>query len=137
MDKHSGACHCGKIRFEVHSSPTLVEHCHCSSCRRLHGSAVTTLVGYARENITVILGTPVKYESSPGVYRTFCGTCGTRLFWESSAHDHEVYIALGAFDSPADFPADCHVWTSERLPWVEISDGLPQYDAFKKDDATD
>ena len=136
-NSRSGRCHCGAIKFETISSPSMVEYCHCNTCRKLHGSAVSTLVGFSREKFKIEQGSPIRYESSLGVYRSFCGNCGTRLFWESDTHNHEIYISLGAFDSPDSLPADCHVWTSNRLSWLEILDDLPQYPEFKKNETGD
>lgn len=132
-----GGCHCGAIRFETTAASSLVEYCHCNTCRRLNGSAVSTLAGFATEAFRVTKGTPLIYESSPGTRRTFCGQCGTRLFWESEGHAHEVYVCIGAFDEPGTLPAECHVWTSDRLPWVELADELAQYPEFMKNNSRD
>ena len=95
---------------------------------------MSTLAGFDRDRVHLTSGKPDYYESSPGTRRSFCGKCGTRLFWESDDHFHEIYINIGAFENPASLEANCHVWVSEKLPWVEIDDTLPQYPGFVKDE---
>ena len=38
-------------------------------------------------------------------------------------------MALATLDDAARFAPQMHVWVGDKLPWVSISDGLPQYAA--------
>ena len=37
-----GACLCGGVTFEVSGDIGMVTHCHCSMCRKFHGTAFAT-----------------------------------------------------------------------------------------------
>jgi hypothetical protein len=37
-----GQCLCGAVTFEVSAELGMVTHCHCSMCRKFHGSAFST-----------------------------------------------------------------------------------------------
>jgi hypothetical protein len=37
-----GACLCGKVRYAMAGPFTAMSHCHCSMCRKHHGSAFAT-----------------------------------------------------------------------------------------------
>ncbi len=37
-----GACLCGKVRCAMAGAFTAMSHCHCSMCRKHHGSAFAT-----------------------------------------------------------------------------------------------
>ena len=127
---YNGGCRCGAIRYRVSGPPVMVEYCHCNSCRRSSGSAVTVLAGFPRDGFEILAGVPTYYESTSVVKRSFCGTCGSPLFYENQDYPDEVYISLGSFDEPEKLPPDRHVWVSERITWHEIKDGLSKYDQF-------
>ena len=41
----NGTCLCGQIRFRLDGPFQMMMHCHCSRCRKHHGSAFATFVG--------------------------------------------------------------------------------------------
>lgn len=134
---YEGGCRCGAIRFRVSGPPVMVEYCHCDSCRKSCGSVVSVLVGFERSGFETLAGIPTYYSSSPTVKRSFCGICGSPLFYEHSDYASEVYISLGSFDHPEDLPPDRHVWVSFRIPWYEIHDHLPQHRQFSRTTSTE
>lgn len=129
-EQYAGGCRCGAIRFLVAGPPVMVEYCHCESCRRSSGSVVSVLAGFPRSGFEVLSGCPLHYQSIPGVKRSFCGTCGSPLFYENRDYPDEIYISVGAFDQPEKLPPDRHVWACERVSWYHPDDGLSQYPKF-------
>lgn len=129
-ESFSGGCRCGAIRYHVSGPPVMVEYCHCESCRRSSGSAVSVLAGFSREGFEILHGSPTDYESTPVVKRSFCGVCGSPLFYANQEYPDEVYISIGSFDEPEELPPDRHVWVSEGISWHRILDDLPQYEQF-------
>ena len=66
------------------------------------------------------------YPSSATLDRVFCKACGTRLFsWRKNGT--AAGVALAAFDDRNAFAPTEHIWVSEKMNWVKIDDGLPQY----------
>ena len=60
------------------------------------------------------------------VDRVFCKTCGTRLFaWRKSPA--VAGVALAVFDDRNAFVPTAHIWVAEKMAWVKLDDGLPQY----------
>ena len=127
---YSGRCGCGAIRYHVYGPPVMVEYCHCGSCRKSYGSVVSVLAGFRRDGFQIDDGVPTYYDSSSDVKRSFCGTCGTPLFYENQSYPDDVYISLGSFDDPGKLPPDRHVWASERISWYQIRDELPCHGQF-------
>ena len=81
-----GRCQCGAIAYEFEGAPRWVMHCHCENCRRAVSSAVATYLGVRLEQFRYLKGEPTHYESSPGVKRYFCATCGSRHFQRSTGY---------------------------------------------------
>lgn len=127
QQRHTGRCLCGAVRFEAEGAPLWVGHCHCASCRRHTASALATFVGVAAERFRWSAGEPGGYASSPGVTRRFCRDCGTPLTYESARWPGEVHILIGAMDASEAFVPQFHVFTAEKLPWLELADGLPRH----------
>ncbi len=124
-----GRCLCGQFRFRVHADPVWVGYCHCESCRRSTGAAVATFVGVAAEHFEITAGTRAHYESSPGVRRSFCPTCGTPLSYEGERFPGEVHLYVSVLDEPGKFEPQFHVYCAEALAWLAIDDDLPRFEA--------
>jgi hypothetical protein len=122
----TGRCLCGDIRYEYRGAPVKILHCHCESCRRHTSSPVATFVCVPQEGFRYTQGTPVEYESSPGVIRTHCGRCGAPITYTSSG-DTQVDLYIGTLDDPLAAVPTYHVHSAEQLPWFEIADTLPRY----------
>ncbi|HET7882324.1 MAG TPA: GFA family protein [Acetobacteraceae bacterium] len=123
----TGRCLCGSIRFEYSGKPSLVVHCHCDSCRRQTGSAMTTFVIVPKATLDFASGEPKEYASSPGVWRAFCGNCGSALYYRTDRRSDVVDLYAGTLEDPSALVPECHVHAAEQLPWFEVLDDLPRY----------
>lgn len=90
--KHSGGCHCGKVRFEVDIEIEKVLSCNCSICQK-RGS----LLAFAPiENLKA------QGESEMATYtfnkhmikHMFCKTCGILPFGKGTGRDGKVMAAI-------------------------------------------
>lgn len=122
----TGRCLCGDIRYEYRGAPVKILHCHCESCRRHTSSPVATFVCVPQESFRWLAGTPVTYESSPGVMRTHCGRCGAPMTY-ASARNTQVDLYIGTLDDPLAAVPTYHVHVDEQLAWFETTDTLPRY----------
>ncbi len=122
----TGGCLWGAERCCCLGEPLWVAHCHCASCRRASGAAFVTWAGYTNETYEVTRGTPLRFNSSPGVTRGACGRCGSPLTYEADHYPGEVHVTVGTLDDPEDFPPGGHVWTEDQLPWLRLDDHLPR-----------
>lgn len=132
-EAREGGCLCGKVRFRVEGAPKWAAHCHCNSCRKFTGSIFATYAGYETGAVTQLGAAPVRHHSSPGVTRSFCGQCGTAISYESERWPGEIHLLVGAFDDAGIFEPEAHVYWAERVPWLEMDDGLPKYDTVSSD----
>jgi len=81
MIKHTGGCHCGRVRFEVMApADVTVSDCNCSICAKsgyLHLSV-------AKEQFKLLSGADVltAYRFNTGTARhLFCSVCGIKSFY--------------------------------------------------------
>ena len=72
-----GTCHCGAVRIEVPTAPTVLTSCNCSICRRVGG----LWAYYAPADVT-ITGPTVTYQSGDRTLDLHhCPTCGCTTHW--------------------------------------------------------
>lgn len=127
---HEGGCLCGAVRYRIDGPIESVAHCHCNSCRRSAGAAFVTWFTVPRERFAWINGRPAQFTSSSGVKREFCGACGTELAYRKETEATIIDLTIGSLDCAAGHPADRHVWTADRLDWLQVDDHLPAHDGW-------
>ena len=125
-----GSCLCGEIAYEVRGEPEHMTHCHCTMCRKIHGSLFATYVMVPKENFSWMKGAEraVSYESSPGFTRAFCRTCGSVI--PVVDDDEDVAMPAGNLESDCGVRPEAHIFVKSKAPWYTITDDLPQYDAY-------
>ncbi len=130
-----GSCLCGGVVFEVARPLIAMGNCHCSMCRRQHGTAFSTYAQAHADGLTISRGAELvaSYAASAGAERQFCGRCGAKLFYRAKAMPAFVWIAAGAFDDDPGIRCSYHIFTASKAGWFEIADGLPQHAAFPDD----
>lgn len=122
---YGGHCLCGKTRYACKAEPLWQTHCHCESCRRATASGFTSFFG-VKDGEWVWTGDhPATYQSSPGVWRDFCATCGSQMAYRSTKYPNEIHFYAATLDHPETYTPTGHVHTNEQLPWVQLADGLP------------
>jgi hypothetical protein len=123
-----GHCLCKNIEYEFDGAPKWVMHCHCQSCRRAVSSAVATYVGVDIGQFRYLKGEPSIYESSPGVKRYFCPTCGSPMAYAGSRWPREVHLFHGTLANPAQWPPTGHAHVEEQVTWFDVHDELPRFE---------
>ena len=120
-----GGCLRGAVRFKAEGEPINVRICHCRNCQKSMGSPFFARALFAQSALSVH-GKTARYASSDALDRVFCKKCGARLFaWRKSPA--VAGVALAAFDERNAFAPTEHIWVSEKMDWVKLDDGLPQY----------
>ena len=127
MSTKRGRCLCGEVTYEYEGPENWRAHCHCESCRRNTSSPFTTFFGVPNGAYRFTGKTPKVYQSSPGVRRHFCGTCGSPIAYEADKFPDEIHFYAAGLEDPRDFRPQGHVHCAEMLPWVKLNDGLPRY----------
>lgn len=126
----SGRCLCGAVRYQFEGVPLWCAHCHCESCRRQTSAVFASFVGVRSEDIAWSGSGRRRYQSSPGVHRTFCGDCGSPMTYESETRwPGETHLHIGSLDEPNAVAMGAHVHVDEQLSWIEVLDQLPRFGA--------
>jgi hypothetical protein len=122
-----GGCFCGFVRYRAGTPVFHETSCHCSICRRTSGAPFVTWFSVADPDFAFTSGEAVIFRSSDHGSRSFCPRCGTPLTFRSSRSPQEVDVTTCSLDEPERLPPRDHTWTSARLPWIALADGLPRH----------
>lgn len=127
VETRDGGCLCGAVRYRLRGAPTYAGNCHCRSCQRAVGAGFVTWVGAKPEDFEVTKGEIALCETSPGVWRGFCGRCGSSLTFGGDDWT-DVAVTAATLDDPGSVAPQSNVYLDHKQPWVMIDDALRRYD---------
>jgi hypothetical protein len=115
----TGGCTCGAVRYPAKGEPYRFGICQCASCRKESGSVFVAYAHWKIEDCEVS-GTDSTYAG-----RSFCPTCGSRLF---DLHDRDIEIRIGSLDeAPTTLGSPMREgWIKRREPWLVAARGASQ-----------
>jgi hypothetical protein len=130
-----GRCTCGAVRYRLNAQPLIVHCCHCTWCQRESGSAFAVNAFIEAAQVELLQGAPVQttLPSASGKGQVFwrCPDCGVTL-WSNyaGAGPKFHFVRVGTLDEPSRAPPDIHIYTSTKLPWVILPEGIPAVTEF-------
>jgi hypothetical protein len=132
MSTVRGSCLCGDVAWETTTPLEFMSHCHCGRCRKAHGTAFATMAMTPTSGFRLVRGDDriVRYASSAGFTRPFCGRCGSVV---ASGDEFQglVAVPVGSLDDDPGTRPLCHIFVASKAPWYMIpNDGLPRFDAY-------
>ena len=129
LTTYTGQCLCGAVRFHARGLSD-IWYCHCKQCQHLTGLYIAA-AGVKREDITIegeVNWLAVSEKSRSG----HCPSCGSYMFWDAH-HNDTVSVLAGNIDDTTGIEAKGHIFVADKGDYYEITDGLPQYDAYPQE----
>jgi hypothetical protein len=154
-----GACLCGAVTFAIAPPYRWFAHCHCSLCRKQHGTPFGTSLGVESDKLDWLSGAPLRglprgaprrglprgaplrglprgadddvvhYRATPLFERPFCRHCGSAV--PAVSHDPRFWhVPAGLLDGDPGARPRSHIFVASRSSLHEIADALPQYAAY-------
>ena len=98
MVKHSGGCHCGRVRFEFRApEKILVSECNCSICSKSGYLGLPV----PRSRFTLLQGedclTTYTFNTEVAQH-LFCRHCGIKSFYIPRSHPHGINVNVRCLD---------------------------------------
>lgn len=121
----NGSCLCKNVRYEISGAPSDIVHCHCTTCRKAHGSAFSSVAAVLDGDFKLYGSNFLNhYESSKGKKRYFCSNCGTQVYAKRENKDH-IILRLGSIDGDFLGNEKQHIWVSQKASWYSLERKLP------------
>jgi hypothetical protein len=115
-NKITGGCYCGEVRFSASSQVRIRANCHCQNCRRAAGAQAVAWIAVKRSQFQFVKGTPRRYQTETGAWRTFSGRCRTSLTYEHDKRPDKRSVNL----------------ISDALPFGRLPSGEPDAIGYTK-----
>jgi len=132
----NGSCLCGEIKYSINRKIGEITHCHCTTCRKAHGAAFSSVAAVQKEDFEFKSGEELIkcYPSSPDKVRCFCSNCGSHIYAHRKGQSHYI-LRLGTLDDDPGVKAVNHIWLSKKAPWYdpETDCSLPMYPEWSDD----
>jgi hypothetical protein len=125
---YAGGCLCGQVRWRATGEPANVRVCHCRLCQRATGGAFFARAVFLAADLAWA-GETTSWPTSPRIDRRSCARCGTPMFSCPKDPPARVGVSLATLDDRRALAPSIHIWVSEKLDWLGLDDGLPQFDA--------
>jgi hypothetical protein len=130
-----GGCTCRQVRYRMKGRPFFVHCCHCSWCQRETGSAFAVNALIEADRVDLLTGEPERVVtpslSGKGQIIRRCPNCRVALWSHYPGAGEAVnFMRAGTLDDPAAMPPDIHIYTSTKLPWVALPEGVPAVPEF-------
>lgn len=126
---YTGSCLCAGVQFRIDQEIEPIQVCHCSQCRKAHGTPFATNAPVASASFSLTQGKDLlrEYESSPGKTRYFCGRCGSPIYSRKDTLPEVVRIRAGLINEPIKIKPAAHFHVASKCNWWPITDDLPQF----------
>ena len=136
-----GRCECGAVRYRVDAPAEELYHCHCSRCRRLHGTLFATYAYVAGDHLVIEKGVEsLATYHSPLASWHFCRTCGCHLLAEHEHNPGTMWYMPATLEGEATpghpKESEKHIFVGSKSPCETISDDLPQFDEYAPPDVS-
>jgi hypothetical protein len=126
-----GSCRCTSVTLTITNRPKMMVQCHCLDCQAFSGAGHSSLA-YFEVDYVDISGECVDYsvttDNGAEMTRSFCPTCGSRLFGRNSERPDLLAVNIGCLENSDWFEPKAILYTSRRHDWDITSDDIPQFD---------
>lgn len=127
MEKLTGECSCGRVRYEIGSEVTFASMCHCAECRKSFGGCGSALGFFDERTFRWLRGREFisEYRENIALCLMFCRVCGTTL--GCSLSDTVYCVTLGTLNGSVPITINEHYYVSDKADWDEIGGNAPQF----------
>jgi hypothetical protein len=126
-----GSCLCGAVEWSYDGPFERMFHCHCSVCRKHHGSLFSTTVTGPVDTFHWRSGMEKigAWQSSAQRTRGFCTTCGSKVP-RVQQETRTVFMPAGGLRGELGIRPQMRVFVGSKPAWHEITDSLPRHDGW-------
>ena len=130
MQKLTGACLCGNIRYRLIGEAVVSRICWCLDCQRISGNGTVNVIFPAAS--VEIEGDPSEYikiaDSGNHVRRRFCSKCGSHLFADNTGRPGLTVVRVGTLDDPSSVNPTANIWASSAPAWACLNAELEKFE---------
>lgn len=127
---YTGRCACGTVTLEIAGEPLATRQCWCRQCQRLAAGGPTHNAIFKGDDVAVsgtLASSDWQAASGNTLIFSFCPSCGTQVYGQSSARMHLKTVRFGVLDQPHGLRPEMVIWTDDAPDWAQIDPALEQW----------
>ena len=109
VNRYTGGCLCGALRYEAVGEPLGSGHCYCADCRKASGSGFVPFMGFKASDVR-FSGEAREFRSKAArggeAVRNRCAVCMSLVFGGEIGKSASFTLYAGSLDEPSDLPSD-------------------------------
>lgn len=113
-----GSCRCGRIEFEVNTTPLITMACHCTGCQKMTSSAFSLSSLFPASAFSITSGEPVIGGLHGSARHYFCEYCMSWLFTRPEGMDDFVNVRATMLDDARSYTPFVETYVVEKLEWA-------------------
>ncbi|OCC24565.1 aldehyde-activating protein [Croceicoccus estronivorus] len=128
---YSGRCACGQITLTIAGETLGTRQCWCRQCQKIAAGGPTHNAVFRSEDVEVqgVLATAAWTAASGNTLTfSFCPSCGTQVYGQSSARMHLKTVRFGVIDEPHGLKPQMVIWTADAPEWAVIDPALERFE---------
>lgn len=132
INRISGECLCGSVKFSVSEQFDSFYICHCEQCQKISGSAFAANLFTTTDNITWVAGEKLinTYRHPTRDFSTsFCKNCGSGLPYVNKSGTSLV-IPAGTLRGPLSTSPQAQIFVDECPNWLPSALSAKQFKRF-------
>ncbi len=130
MQKMSGGCLCGQVRYSATAEPALVAVCHCKNCQKQTGTTFSLVVGIPKSALSLhgnIKTFNDKGDSGQPVLRNFCPDCGSPIMSDVAVMPELTFLKAGTLDDTTWLRPTMQIYCDSAEPWVRLGGEMQSF----------
>ena len=130
MAELTGRCNCEAVSATFSGAPIQTRQCWCRQCQKAAAGGPTHNAIFRIEDVALSGETSAWSYLAPSgntLTQTFCPSCGTPVFAQSSARPQLMTFRLGFLDEPHGLAPEMAIWTDEKPAWTKLDPNLPAF----------
>ena len=126
-----GGCRCHSVTLAIADKPKMMIQCHCLDCQKFTGAGHSSLAYFDSGDVDIngeLEDYTVIADSGAEMTRSFCPSCGSRLFGRNSERPDLLAVNIGCLEESRWFKPQAIIYTSRSHDWDITSDDIPKYE---------
>jgi hypothetical protein len=131
VNRYTGGCLCGALRYEAVGEPLGSGHCYCADCRKASGSGFVPFMGFRASDVR-FSGEAREFRSKAArggeAVRNRCAVCMSLVFGGEIDKSDSFTLYAGSLDEPSTFHPTFAIFAEGRPSWAVIPPGFRVFD---------
>lgn len=133
MEKISGECLCGAVKYQCTEEAVMAGHCQCTDCQKISGSGHISSIAVPKGSLRIdgkLSFHEKQADSGNIVKRGFCQQCGCHIYAENSGMPQFEFIRAGSLHNLESFKPMMIVYARSGPSWDYTDPSLPKFETM-------